>query len=723
MSADAEAAYGGVAPTGRATRGFDRPLNLTELLGIFRRRLRLFALVFGLVALASLAAIMTLEPRYTSAATVKIDPSARSLVDQRGASNWESSASAYVDTEIAVAASRKVAEGVVERLRLTADPEFGGHPSAARNPQRQAELFNGVVSNTLGGLEVQRASGTYLVSIAFTSKDPKKAAMIANAFAEEYIVSSIKLRNETMRAQADALQSGLDRLQREAQQATANAAAYRAQAGLVDATNGTVLQQQATTIATQLSSAEAQLAATQAELNEALRQRSSGSSDSVVGVLSSPVIQDLRGRRADLVRQQNEISTRYGPRHPEFIKIQEQLTGVDSQIQQEIGRVISGLQAKVRASAAEVGTLRSTLSRLQGQLAASSRIEAGAQGLDQEAQAKQEVYRQYNLAQQQANQQKTLQQPLGVIVTAAVIPGAPSFPNRPLFTLLGLVLAFVLAAVVIFIAEALDPGILNVTDAEEAFQLPVVSSIPLIPARQLREAGAQAGPESYTVAKPMSAFAEAFRRIRSSLVLSGETPPKAICFTSALPAEGKSVAALAFARVLALGGAKTVIVDCDLRRSSLARMSRLETKAGLIEVLNGKASLSDALITDQISPLSILQLSAASFSPEDVVGSEAFAALMGRLREEFEFVVLDTPPVLAVADARIVASLADAVLFICRWSSTPRAAAASALHNLQQDGANVAGLVLNMVDMSAKGVFSANDPSYYMKSYQSYYAE
>lgn len=720
MAAEADIASGGLAPT-KATRGFDRPLNLTELLAIFRRRLRLFLVVFGLVALACTAGVMMLKPRYTAVATVKIDPNARSLVDQSGASTWESSQSAFVDTEMAVARSRGVAEEVVKQLNLTSDPDFGGHPAAARDPVRREELFRGVTDAALGGLDVQRADQTYLVSVAYTADDPKKAAMLANAFSDAYISSSIKLRNDTMRAQADALQSGLDHLSREAQAASEAAASYRARAGLVDASNGTVVQQQATSTAGQLSSAEAQLAATRAELNEAMAQRGSGREDSVVGVLNSPVIQDLRGRRAELVRQQNEISTRYGPRHPEFIKIQQQLDGIDVQVREESGRVISALQAKERASQAEVGALRSQLGRFQGQLAASSRVEAAAQGLDQEAQAKQEVYRQYNLAQQQANQQKTLQQPQGVIVGRAVVPTSPSFPNKSLFTLLGLMLGGVLGLASVFVAEALDPGVLNVDDAEQIFGQAVLTSIPLIPTKQLKQAGSRAGPESYAVVKPMSAFAEAFRRIRSTLVLASE-PARVICLTSALPAEGKSVSSFSFARVLALGGARTIIVDCDLRRSSLARMSRQVVDNGLIEVISGQAQLDQAIIKDDLTDLAILQLSQTSFSPEDVIGSEAFADLIRQLRARYEYVVLDTPPVLAVADARVVASLSDAVLFICRWSRTPRGAAVSALQNLQQDGANIAGVVLNMVDMSAKGVFSANDPSSYMKSYQSYYA-
>jgi capsular exopolysaccharide synthesis family protein len=191
--------------------------------------------------------------------------------------------------------------------------------------------------------------------------------------------------------------------------------------------------------------------------------------------------------------------------------------------------------------------------------------------------------------------------------------------------------------------------------------------------------------------------------------------------TSALPAEGKSVTTLTFARVLGLASHSVVVVDCDLRRSSLAGLTGQQVANGLVEVVTGKSTLAQALIADEVPNVSLLPLSAASFSPADLLGSPKFLTMLEELRGRFDYVLLDTPPVLAVADARAVALLSDTVVFLCRWSKTPRAASAAAIHLLEQDGARIAGVVLNMVDLSARGSLSAEDPAYYHRAYEGYY--
>jgi Mrp family chromosome partitioning ATPase len=137
--------------------------------------------------------------------------------------------------------------------------------------------------------------------------------------------------------------------------------------------------------------------------------------------------------------------------------------------------------------------------------------------------------------------------------------------------------------------------------------------------------------------------------------------------------------------------------------------------------VTGKSTLAQALIADEVPNVSLLPLSAASFSPADLLGSPKFLTMLEELRGRFDYVLLDTPPVLAVADARAVALLSDTVVFLCRWSKTPRAASAAAIHLLEQDGARIAGVVLNMVDLSARGSLSAEDPAYYHRAYEGYY--
>lgn len=699
----------------------DKALSLSELIGMFRRRLRLFLSI--VIAVTAIAVVVTfvIPPRFTATATVKVDPSARSFIDKDQGSSGDMLASARLDTELRIAKSRKVAVAVVEQMKLADDPEYAPKDAKGTPAERQQSVVDAVMNAS----DIQRDGLTYVVNFSFTSKNPEKAALIANAFAQEYIAESVRVRLAGVQAQAQALSSGLDNLGKEASQAAAAAAEFRARNGLVDAMNqSTAVQQQASSLAVSLSGAQSDLARSQSELQQAEAQMAANNIEAIPGVLDSPVIQDYRRQRTEVARIHAENASKYGPRHPEFIKSQQQLATLDRQIREEAGQIVRSLRAQVRSDQERVRSMQGNLARTQGQLAANNSAEVQAQSLDRNAEAASEIYREFQKAQQSASQQTNLNAPQAIIVSQAVAPLSASFPNKPLFALLGGFMGVVLGAAAIFIADALATGILNAKEAEDLLGAPVMASVPLLSPPLLRKAGRGASPDNYVIAKPMSAYAEALRSVKSALVLSGvDRPVKTIAFTSALPGEGKTATCISFARVLGMGGAKVVLIDGDLRRGSMSRLGGGDRAVGLMEVLNGSASLDQALVKDEVEGVQILSLVRASFTPRDLFGSEAIGRLFAELRERFDYVIIDSPPVLAVNDARTLAKMADAVVFVCRWAKTPRAAASSAINLLERDGALVAGVALSMVDFSAKGALAGSDPSYYYSSYRRYYQE
>ena len=200
-------------------------------------------------------------------------------------------------------------------------------------------------------------------------------------------------------------------------------------------------------------------------------------------------------------------------------------------------------------------------------------------------------------------------------------------------------------------------------------------------------------------------------------------PVKVIVVTSSLPGEGKTTTALCLARTMALSGAKTVIVDCDLRRRNVNRLFGIEPEAGLVEVLLGKSRLEDVLIQDEKTGASILPLAKSAFSPRDLLGSPAMDHLLAQLRARFDFVVLDTAPVIPVSDTRIVSPKADVVLFLVQWRRTSRKAVQAALGMLTSVGADVGGVALTLVDMKEQAKYGYGDAGYYYRSYRKYYAQ
>jgi capsular exopolysaccharide synthesis family protein len=230
-------------------------------------------------------------------------------------------------------------------------------------------------------------------------------------------------------------------------------------------------------------------------------------------------------------------------------------------------------------------------------------------------------------------------------------------------------------------------------------------------------------PVDYVVAKPLSAFTEALRSLRASILysrLGGAT--KVVALTSALPAEGKTTTAVCLTRVSAQAGAKVLIIDCDLRRRNVNRLLGIEPTVGLVEVLNGSVKLDQALIHDAPSGAWVLPLASGGFTPKDVFGSAAMDNLLADVRKKFDLVILDTAPTLAVSDTRILSAKADVTVFLARWRKTPEKAILAALKTLDQAGAHVSGVALTQVDMVAQAKYGYGDAGYYYSSYKKYYA-
>jgi capsular exopolysaccharide synthesis family protein len=265
----------------------------------------------------------------------------------------------------------------------------------------------------------------------------------------------------------------------------------------------------------------------------------------------------------------------------------------------------------------------------------------------------------------------------------------------------------------------MDSTILSVADIE-GMGLQHLASLPELTARQLRARGGSILPWDYVVERPMSIFSEALRNVRSALTLGGaRAAPKVVVITSSVPDEGKSIAAVSLARVMALSGDRVLLMDCDLRKNALQDLLKKKVDHGLVEVLAGQAKLADVLVRDEATGLDVLPLSESLFTAKDVFGGPGMQALIDGLRPSYDVIVIDAPPVLAVTDARTLAALADAVILSVRWRSTPREVVDAALVKLENETDRVIGAVLTRVDPNLR----ANDVGYYHHYAKGYYAD
>lgn len=229
-------------------------------------------------------------------------------------------------------------------------------------------------------------------------------------------------------------------------------------------------------------------------------------------------------------------------------------------------------------------------------------------------------------------------------------------------------------------------------------------------------------PARYLIDKPMSAFAEGFRSLRTSLLYSGGAmQAKTVAVASAMPGEGKTTTSICLARVSGLSGQRVVAVDCDLRRRSLSNLVGAHPKDGLLQVLKGDANWRDVITRDSVSSVDILPAAEGSFTPWDVFGSPAMQTLLDELADAYDLVLLDCPPVLAVAESRIICGLVQQTVLVVRWASTPARAAFSAIEQIEQCGGLVGGVALNCVDAGAPGRGAYGDMTYQSRYAGNYY--
>jgi len=718
-------------------------LDLRRLTLAFRRRLRLFGAVALAVFLATVILTLQATPKYTANATVMLDTRKEKVTSAEAVLSGLPADSSAVDTEVEVLKSRQLAERVAKSLNLDNDAEFNprlakpkglrvvthairsfissGTPAAApTTPLAIQKEHEAIVDRVLGHLTVRRTGLTYVISIGYESTDPAKAATIANKFAELYLLEQLEAKFDATQQATTWLNSRLGELRNQVLADDAAVQQYKIANNLLSASGATLTEQEISNFNQTLAQSKAQVAEDEARLATAKRQLAAGSTGEDVGeALSSPVIQQLRSQRAEVSARVADLQGRYGDRHPEMLKAKRQLSDIDSQIHAEIQRIISNLDAKAQVSRQRAAALAGSLGGARGTLAANNRAEVRLNELQRTAEASRTLYESYLNRFKETSTQQGIEQSDARIVSKAKIPTGQSSPNVGRNLALGLLLALGAGIGGVLLAETLDAGLATAEDVERRLDTAYLGAVPLLASVVEDDS---LSPIDLVVAKPLSSFSEAFRNLRASILYSriGE-PVRVVAITSALPGEGKTTTSICLGRVAALQGSKVVVVDCDLRRRTVNRLLRSDPAVGLLEVLSGEATLQQAIAVDNDTGAHFLPLAKSAFTPRDVFGTAAMDRLLADLRARYDLVILDTAPVLPVADTRVLAPKADSVVFLARWRKTPQHAIEAAFRLLSGTGAHLGGVALTQMDMKQQAKYGYGDPGYYYAEYKKYY--
>jgi capsular exopolysaccharide synthesis family protein len=740
-------------PTGPADTGVSQRLSSTtpqvhlldRLTAVFRHRRiagTAFIIVVGLMMLQTYSKV----PLYRASARVEIRDERTTAVGNLNSNDpmfWQDSEQ-YYNTQYSLLRSRGLAKRVVHRLQLQNHPLFNGSAPQSRGPlgavrearkaigtsvrglfsgaqpEKTAEkpaadesaVESGLISQFLAGVEIVPEKATRLVEINYTSSNPEFAALAATTLAEEYTQQNLDLRLETINKSLVWLDDEVVKQEKKVTEAEAAMAKYREQQNalsLEDRQN--IVVSRLNTLndtATRARTTRLQKEAAYNQVKSVDPRSDAADAFPVIGANAGVI--EAKTRLNDLIGEKARLSQRYLPGHPDIIKVDGQIDNARAALIAQRTRVIESTRNEYEAAAVEEKSYAGQLESQKGAAMDLDRKSGGYLVLQRQAETNRGVYQ--SLLQQQKELRVVSNSRTNNVTVRdrAEVPGAPFSPNarRDWFTamLAGLLVALGLA----FGIEYLDDTVKTPDDVTGKLRLPLLGLVP-----SLREKRVPLLSE----AVPHD-FGEAFRSLRTSLVFtSGSEGPRIIAVTSSQPLEGKTTTACNLGMVLALGGSRVLLVDADMRRPGLHIVMGAKNEVGLSHLLVGQARVRDAVQKTSEPNLFLITAGVIPPNPSELLSSERMNALLGNLQAgPFDWVIIDTPPVLAVTDAVIVARAVSGVVFVIGSEMTRRVHAERAIETLTAGKTKSIGAVLNRVDFDRNKYYYSR---YYGYHYQNYY--
>lgn len=704
--------------------------SMNNTLSIVRRRWSVLAISMLVCLGFAVLLLIVMKPEYTATTLLQINTRTEQVTKVEDVMGSLTATDAAVRTEIDVLDSRKLAARVIEKLGLNdASPDegsfFGQLKNAIRmmfmpikdaDAQKEAEnaKMTRAVDSVLGRLDVAMTPRSYSINLRYTDADPEMAAKVANAFAQEYLNSQLEDKYEATRRASAWMNDRLKQMQASVQASDMAVEKYRAANNLTSAKGVLLSEQNLSELNSQLILARTQLAEAQAKASQS--GHGGHGIDSSEEVLTNPLISNLREQETQVRRDMADLASKYGERHPRMITVRDQLSDVQHKINEEISKIQNSLQTNVAVAQARVDTLQNQLHALESSSNVSNDASIQMAELERQALAEKTLYESFLARSKEISQMDFVQSDARVI-SAAEVPLSPSKPQKLLVVALALIAGGAIGTGLMLLLEMLDAGFRTSEQVERDLTTPLLGLLGELPAGETDLA-------RYVTNKPTSAFTEGIRAVRTAMQFAHpDKPAQVVVVSSSIPEEGKSLFALSLAQLTAHGGAKVLLVDGDLRRPSIAGQLGLTPKAGLAEVLIGQAKFKDTVVKVSGSDLQVLpSLPNTQFSQE-LLASQKMQELVAEWRKTYDMIVIDSPPVMAVSDAITISSLADSMLFMVRWGSTPRALAMNSLKMLHACHVPLIGCVMTRVDLEKQRTYSHGEYGYYHGKYKGYYSE
>ncbi len=704
-----------------------REPHLLDYLIIIRKHQWLILTFLLTVVTVVTIASFKMKPVYVAAARVEVDRETQSILPFQGASSDDlyMDMENYIETQTKILQSETLALLTIKSLDLGRYPEYGGKSNAV-GPVHGLEVQKrpAILGAFLGRLSVKRVPNSRLVEVQFEAEDPQLAAQVVNIHLQNYIEQNFRSRYDATTQASNWLTSELEELRIKVEKAEDARITYERQNQIwsIDEKQNITTQKLAD-LSKDLTEAQADVVQKQAMAQLA----HAGSVDSIPTVRDSLLLQDLTKRQVDLNDQYSEALNQFGPNYPRVQRLRSQVHDLEQTITREKQNIVGRIDAEYRGARDRAALLEQALEKQKSQANEMAEKLVQYNILVHDAGSYKQLYDGLQQKLKEAGISAGLRSSNIRVVDPALAPVSPSRPQKARNILLAFLVGLVGGVGLAFFREYLDNTVKSPDDIEALTGLPSLAVVPAFAELNGHGRGSRAalGAGSGTPAEsrvelvahsqPKSQISEAFRALRTSLLLSqADHPPQVILVTSALPREGKTTAAVNLAVTLAQLGDRTLLVDADLRKPGIRRALGLTTgrDVGLSSYLAGVAALDEITVPHAvISNLVALPTGPVPPSPADLLSSHRMRDAVDYLRQQYKFIVIDSPPIMAATDAVILSALVDGVLLVVRSGETPKEAFTRSRDLLIGVKCHLLGVVLNAVDSSA--------PDYYY-SYRYY---
>ena len=703
--------------------------NLSEYLRMLRRRMSAIVVTIVVIMALVVGFILLAPPRYTAFSQIVFDSKvAADRIDLRPVLSGQPPDEAFILSELDVIRARSLAIRVINKLRLDENPDFDKSLRADNSfselikrhlpetwwrmwkerptdPEMHRERL---VDEFQRSVSVTRNNRSRTVNVSFTASAPKLAADTLNTLTELYLVARMDDRLENAKRASAWLTEQIQDLRDKAEQADKAVENYRASNNLFEASRETLISREIGELNSHLTDASIERRAAEANLIQVRRLlNGAGTIDATPPVMQSELIRRYREDELGLERREAQMTQEYGNRHPALIQLRAEKQRLEEKIRTEITRIALSLENQAKMARDRENSIQANLQNVKSTMAKANAASVGLRALERQAEASKMLLQQMMSALLQTSAEENTKSltPDARLISSAPVPQYPSFPPKLLLLLSGLLASTFIGVLLAFILEHLDSGFRS-AEQVEACGLPVLAQVPIVTDRKVR-------PSAYVLEQPRSAYAAAIHAIYTRIsLISGRRPPKVLLFTSAEPREGKSTISLSVARQQALSGRRVALVEADFHRPSIARMAGVDSAPGLTEVLAGVAKPADVVQYDTSSSVHIFvaggQPTTHSGRPIGDIGP-----VLDALRDIYDVIVLDAPPVLGLADTNIFAALADATLMIVRWGKTRRQVFKYAIGEITKFGGRIDAIILSQVDTRRQAYYGYGDSHAY----------